>query len=161
MAEVFKIVPYDSQIVDESGADIEAERKLRVMVIPLPYVHSADAVPDSMRYAVDAEPPLSKDEQEALKSKVEDDEDLRASLQINPQEAFGFGFIAVHGGVQIPHLERAINLADYAAGILEVRAARIIFNELVHNKDLEIYQPRDFPDASDYHLEPRHYLLIR
>ncbi len=106
---------------DQKGVNIETERRLRVLLLPVPYLHSGDIVPDSMRYAVLAEPPLTPDETEAIRTEVASDEELDGVLRVNIEERFGqTGFTAVHGGVQRPHLERAAKLAGYAASALKV-----------------------------------------
>ena len=162
MPELLK-VDTQAQLIGDGGIDLEGARRLRVILMPDPYLHSADIVPDKMRYVVGAEPPLSHDETERIEDEVKRHEELRDVLSANPNEPMadmGIGFTADHLGAQGKHLERGAKLAGIAAEVVGVEVVRIIFNKLVPNEELELFHPDEFEDDSDYHLEPRHYAYI-
>ena len=162
MPELIK-VDTQAQLIGEGSEDLEAERRLRIILMPHPYLHSADIVPEKMRYVVGAEPPLNADETERIEAEVERHEELRGVLSVNPHEPMadmGIGFTADHLGAQGKHLEQGVALAGIATEVLGVKTCRIIFNKLVPNEELELFHPEEFDDNSDYHLEPRHYAYL-
>jgi len=163
MSELLEVDPRAAAIVDESGTNLEAARRLRIILMPDPYLHSADRVPDKMRYVVGAEPPISASEAARIEAGVHRHADLHEALTVNPDEPMthmGVGFTADHLGMQEKHLERGAALAGIATEVLGVRIARIIFTKLVPNEELILFRPDEFSDNSDYHLEPRHYVYL-
>lgn len=163
MPELLEVDPRTAAIVDTSGENLEAERRLRVILMPDPYLHSADRVPDKMRYVVGAEPPVSAAEAARIEAGVQRHADLKDVLSVNPDEPMahmGIGFTADHLGMQEKHLERGALLAGIATEVVGVKIARVIFTKLVPNEELILFRPDEFRDDSDYHLEPRHYAYL-